>query len=205
MNHPRTTATLPLWKAGLGLALAGATIGVAATGAVFTDTASVGANTFSTGTVDISTGNTSPIVSYYTTPKMVPGDSAAGTVTVTNAGNVEMRYAITSTTTENPLAAQLDLVIWAEAAEGEDANVTCDPTPPATTLYGAGDLGSTTGTNVVGNPAQGSQTGDRTLAASASEQLCFKVSLPLATGNDYQNLQTTATFAFAAEQTKNNA
>ena len=71
-------------------------------------------------------------------------------------------------------------------------------------VYATGDLGSTTGVNVIGNPAQGAQTGDRTLNAGASETLCFNVSLPLSTGNAYQALSTTATFAFDAEQTANN-
>jgi len=48
------------------------------------------------------------------------------------------------------------------------------------------------------------QAGDRTLAASASEILCFNVSLPSGTGNAYQGLTSTATFAFQAEQTTNN-
>jgi len=65
-------------------------------------------------------------------------------------------------------------------------------------------LGSTTGTNVIGNPAQGAQTGDRTLAASANEILCFNVKLPASTGSSYQGLSTTATLAFQAEQTSNN-
>lgn len=203
MNETPSPRTLPIWKAGLGLALAGATVGVAATGAVFTDTTSIGANAFSTGDVEITTSVTTDLVSF-TTPKMLPGDSVTDTVTVTNAGTVEMRYAISSTTTEDVLAAQLDLVIWNEAAE-TTVNGTCDSTPPATTLYAAGDLGAVAGKNLVGNPAQGAQGGEQTLAASATQQLCFRVSLPLSTGNTFENLTTTATFAFAAEQTKNNA
>jgi hypothetical protein len=196
----------PLWKAGLGLALAGSTLAVTATGAIFTDSTSVGSNAFSTGDVEITTSVTSALVSF-TSPKMVPGDSVTNGVTVTNAGTVQMRYAIKSTTTENPLAAQLDLVVWDEAAEADSggANTTCDTTPPLTVLYATADLGSTTGVNLVGDPTQGGQTGDRTLAASATEVLCFKVSLPSTTGNTFENLTTTATFEFAAEQTTNNA
>ena len=73
-----------------------------------------------------------------------------------------------------------------------------------TILYNAAALGNTTAINAVGNPAQGSQAGDRTLAAAANEVLCFNVSLPLATGNAFQGLTTTATFAFQGEQTTNN-
>lgn len=190
-------------KSGIGLGLAGATLAVTVTGAIFTDTASVGSNQFSTGDVEISTSVATDLVSF-TSPKMVPGDSVVDTVTVTNAGTVEMRYAIASTTTEDTLAAQLDLVVWDEAAE-TTVDGTCGTTPPATTLYAAGDLGSVAGTNVVGDPAQGSQTGDQVLAAAATQQLCFKVLLPLSSDNTFENLSTTATFAFEAEQTANNA
>lgn len=195
-----------IWRAGLGLSLATATLAVSATGAIFTDSSAVGSNTFSTGDVEITTSVTSGLVSF-TSPKMVPGDSVVNPVTVTNAGNVQMRYAVSSTTTENVLAAQLDLTVWDEAAEPDvnGANTTCDSTPPGTVLYTTGDLGSTTGVNLIGNPTQGGQAGDRTLAATATEVLCFKVALPLGTDNTFENQTSTATFTFAAEQTANNA
>ena len=55
-----------------------------------------------------------------------------------------------------------------------------------------------------GNPAQGSQAGDRALAAAANETLCFQATLPLTTTNAYQGAATTTTFTFTAEQTANN-
>lgn len=203
IRRPQPSGAASVWKAGLGLGLAGATLAVTATGAIFTDTASVGSNAFSTGDVEVTTSVTSDLVSF-SSPKMLPGDSVVDTVTVTNGGTVEMRYAVKSATTEDTLAAQLDLVVWDETAEA-DADTACAATPPATTLYAANNLGSVAGTNIVGNPAQGAQTGDQTLAASATQQLCFKVSLPLATDITYENLTTTATFTFQAEQTANNA
>lgn len=201
IRRPKPKASV--LKASIGLGLAGATLAVTATGAIFTDTANVGSNQFSTGDVEISTSVASDLVSF-TSPKMVPGDSVTDTVTITNAGTVEMRYAVESTTTEDILAAQLDLVVWDESAE-TTVDGTCDTTPPATTLYAAADLGSTPGTNIIGDPAQGVQGGEQTLAAAATQQLCFKVSLPLSSDNTFENLDTTATFAFEAEQTTNNA
>lgn len=200
-SKPRTAS---VWTSVLGLAVAGATLAVVATGALFTDSQSVGGNTFETGDVEITTSVTTDLVSY-TSPKMMPGDSVVDLLTVTNGGTVEMRYAATSTTDEDTLAAQLDLVIWDEAEETSSGDSTCDSTPPATTLYATGDLGSTTGVNVIGDPAQGANTGDQVLAAAATQDLCFKVSLPSSTGNTYEALSTTATFAFEAEQTANNA
>jgi hypothetical protein len=73
-----------------------------------------------------------------------------------------------------------------------------------TVLYGAADLGSSSGAAILGDAATGAQSGDRTLAAAASEVLCIQVSLPQGTGNTYQGLSTSATFAFHAEQTVNN-
>ena len=177
-----------------------ATAVTAATGAIFTDTQSVGANVFSTGTVSISSSPTSAAIAL---SGMAPGDSVTSPITVTNNGSLELRYAIQSTTTENTLAAQLDMTIWDEAEEG-DGGTTCNSTPPGTKLYGPADLGNTVAINVVGDPAQGSQSGDRVLAASANEVLCIQVSLPLGTGNTFQNLSSTATLDFIGEQTANN-
>jgi hypothetical protein len=135
---------------------------------------------------------------------MAPGDSTGGALAVSNGGTLALRYAIKSTTTGSAtLAAQLDLTIWDEAEEA-DGGTTCNASAPATVLYGPAVLGSAAGTNVVGNPSQGGQAGDRALAASGSEVLCFKALLPLASDNTYQGLLTTATFDFASEQTANN-
>ncbi len=168
--------------------------------AVFTDTASVGGNTFTTGNITISTSPTSALV---TLTDMAPGDSVqpnAGIVVTNGDALLELRYAITSTTTEDVLAAALDLTI-------REIDVTVPATPcddfDGAVIYTTGDLGSAAGINVVGNPAQGADAGDRVLAASAVETLCFRVELPLsATGPE--GVTTTATFAFQAEQTKNN-
>jgi predicted ribosomally synthesized peptide with SipW-like signal peptide len=165
--------------------------------AIFTDTQSVPANTFVTGTVDISSSPTTALV---TLSAMAPGGQVTAPITVTNAGTLALRYAVTSTTTENVLAAALDLTIKSGVSTCDTANFAAD----GTVLYGPADLGSTTGVNVIGDPTTGADTGDRALSASANEILCFNVKLPLAAGNSSQGVTTTATFAFAAEQTANN-
>jgi len=175
----------------------GASLGVASN-AIWTDSQNVDANVFSTGTIDISTNPTTALVTF---SGMAPGDQVTNPITVTNAGSLQLRYAVTSTTTENTLAAQLDMTIKTGVATCTNGGFGSS----GTVIYGPGDLGSTTpGTNVIGNPAQGGQAGDRTLNASANEALCFHVELPSGTGNSFQGLTTTATFAFAAEQTANN-
>jgi len=172
-------------------------VGALGTNAVFTSTASNPANSFSTGTIVIST---SPASAFITFSAMVPGDVVTAPLTVSNTGTAQLRYAVTSTTTENTLAAQLDMTIKSGVTTCTTGGFGTD----GTVLYGPGDLGSTTGVNVIGDPTQGSQAGDRTLSASTGEVLCFQVSLPLASGNTYQGLTSTATFAFNAEQTANN-
>lgn len=175
-------------------------LGGLAGSAVFTDTQNVDANTFNTGSVDISTVPTTALVTF---SDMAPGDSvqpSAGIVVTNDSTTLELRYAITSTTTEDVLAAELNLTI-------REIDVTLPATPcddfDGAIKYGPADIGSVAGIDVIGDPTQGSDTGDRVLATSASETLCFLVELPLsATG--VESLTTTATLAFAAEQTQSN-
>jgi hypothetical protein len=112
---------------------------------------------------------------------------------------MELRYAVTMTATNTDLKglyAELDLTI---REEGTDCT-----TFDGTVLYGPASpflLNS----NLIGDPAQGDDPpGDRTLAGSASEVLCFKVDLPLDASNGVQGAATTAVFTFEAEQTSNN-
>ena len=165
--------------------------------AMFTDTASVPVNTFTTGTLDIST---SPVSALVTFNAMAPGDEVTNPITASNAGTLDLRYAITSTTTENVLAAELELTIKTGVTTCTNASFDTD----GTVIYGPGDLGNTTPINLVGDPTQGAQAGDRTLTASNSEVLCFNVEFPITATNASQGITSTATFDFQAEQTKNN-
>ena len=131
---------------------------------------------------------------------MMPGDKVTNPITVSNSGAAQLRYAIKSTTTENTAAAQLDMTTKTGVTTCTNAGFGAS----GTAIYGPADLGSSAGLNVVGDPAQGAQAGDRTLAASASEILCIQVELPLGSGDAFQGLATTATLDFISEQTANN-
>ena len=183
----------------LGAALTVATIGVgAASLALFTSTANVPANTFTAGTVVISTN---PVTALVTIAAMAPGDAVTAPITVSNTGTLDLRYAISSVATNadaKGLKDQLVLTIKSGVATCTNAAYAATGTIEYT-----GDLDSTTG-KLVGDAASGSDSGDRALAASTSEVLCFHVSLPPLTGDAFQAATTTATFTFAAEQTKNN-
>ena len=69
---------------------------------------SVGSNSFATGTLDISAA---PASAVFNVSDMAPWGSAVDDILVTNGGFLALRYAVTSTTTENTLAGRLDLTI----------------------------------------------------------------------------------------------
>jgi spore coat-associated protein N len=122
---------------------------------------------------------------------MVPGDSSTQAMTIANDGTADLRYAMSSLAS-NALGDTLTLTV---KTEGTDC-ATFDGTTvlAATALDGA----------AIGNPAQGDDGGDRSLSAATSEVLCFRVELPLATGNSLQGTSSSVTFTFDAEQTANN-
>lgn len=166
--------------------------------AVFSDQETVPA-TFSTGSVVLDDVKIDALV--LTTAGMMPGDAVTDDVVVENDGASQLRYAVSAATT-NPdtkdLRSQLALVV-------RTIDVTTPGTPcndfDGTSLF-SGTLGATTA--ITGDPAQGAQAGDRNLSAAANETLCFRVSLPLGTGNAYSSATAVTTFTFDAEQTANN-
>jgi predicted ribosomally synthesized peptide with SipW-like signal peptide len=171
------------------------------THALFTDSEAVDANTFTAGTVTLGATPSTALITFST---MAPGDTVRSSIVVSNSGNLALRYAISSSATnETPTPKNLKdgLVLTIKTIDVTTPGTPCDNFD-GTQLY-TGDLDSTAG-KLVGDSATGSQTGDRTLAVSASETLCFKVDLPTAAADALQGATTTATFTFAAEQTKNN-
>lgn len=171
-----------------------ATFGLAAS-ALFTSSATVNSNTFSTGSLALTTSPTSTLVTF---TNMAPGDQVTAPLTITNTGTLQLRYAMTSSSTNTDsknLATQLTLNIKSGVTTCTNAGFGGS----GTSIYD-GMLGAA----LFGDPAQGQQAGDRSLNGGAGETLCFNVSLPSSTGNAFQNATTTTTFTFAAEQTANN-
>jgi predicted ribosomally synthesized peptide with SipW-like signal peptide len=191
------------------LALASFAVMTLATGtmmsmALFTDTRPDD-NTFTTGTIVLDSTKIGAL--NLTTSALMPGDAIRSPVTVENDGTAQMRYAVSQTSTNADTKALRDsllLVVRTEdtggGAFGTDGDY-CDDAN-GTSLHASAALGASS--NLVGDPAQGSQTGDRTLNAGASEVLCFYVSLSISAPNTSQGASTTTTFTFAAEQTANN-
>ncbi|MGH2784232.1 MAG: TasA family protein [Actinomycetota bacterium] len=165
----------------------------ALTHAIFTDSQAVGSNVFSTGTIDISSSPTSALVSF---TAMAPGDKVTAPITVSNAGTLSLRYAMTTAISgSSTLSDGLTLAVKSGVTTCSNAGFGTDGTSVYSGALTAGAIGDAT---------QGSQGGDRSLAASASEVLCFQVLLPTTAANSLQSLSATATFTFSAEQTANN-
>jgi spore coat-associated protein N len=165
--------------------------GVTTSLALFTDSQTVSGNAFTTGTISL---GLSPATALLTSSALMPGDTLNGTLVVTNSGTAQLRYAMSSSSTNadgKGLAAQMTLTV-------KTLGTSC-AVFDGTTVY-SGALGSA----AFGSNATGAQAGDRTLSGAASETLCFRASLPLSTGNAYQGAATTTTFTFDAEQTANN-
>jgi spore coat-associated protein N len=162
--------------------------------ATFSDSMAVPSNTFSTGNVDISSSPTSALVGF---SGMAPGDKVTAPITISNAGTLQLRYAMTTSTSgSTTLSDGLTLTVKSGVTTCSNAWFGTDGTQIYTGPLTAGAIGDT---------AQGSQAGDRTLNASAGEALCFQVQLPASATNSLQSLSATATFAFGAEQTANDS
>lgn len=177
-------------------------IGQLATGALYTDTTSGATNSFTSGTVNITAANP---IAVLPASNMAPGDTAFGSITVTNGGSLQYRYAVTGSadnTDGKDLRSQLLVSVYVLPAASCNAAGVVGQTP----LGGPAAVTATAPASqaVFGDVAQGQQTGDQVMAAGATQTLCAQASLPLATPNAYQGSATTLTFTFAAEQTANN-
>jgi predicted ribosomally synthesized peptide with SipW-like signal peptide len=167
--------------------------------AVFTDQETV-TGTFSSGSVILDDVKIDALT--LSAAGMVPGDTVTDDVVVENDGSVELRYALSTTSTNPETKALRDvLTLTVKTIDVTTPGTPCDDfdgtSVLAATVLGASGAG-------FGNPAIGAHAGDRVLAAAANETLCFRMSLPFATGNAYQAATTTTTFTFDAEQTANN-
>jgi hypothetical protein len=159
--------------------------------AIFTDTATVTNNAFTTGSIDITASPASAAIGF---TGMMPGDSVAGSLTIQNAGAAQLRYAMTSASTNTDTKNLRDAIALEIRTEGTGC-----ATFDGTVLYS-----SSLGAAAFGSVAAGNQAGDRTLNGGVSEVLCLRASLASGTASSYQAAATTATFTFDAEQTANN-
>ncbi len=187
----RPRRRLPL-LIGLTLSLlAASSIAIGGSLAIFTSAPTLGGNAFTTGTVIL---GLSPTTALLTSANMMPGDTIAGALVVSNSGTGQLRYAVTSASTNADAKNLMNQITLTIKTLGTSCAVF-----DGTSLY-TGALSAA----AFGNPAQGAQAGDRVLNGAANETLCFSANLPAATGNAFQGATTTTTFTFSAEQTANN-
>jgi predicted ribosomally synthesized peptide with SipW-like signal peptide len=167
--------------------------------ALFTDQEST-TSAFTTGTIVLDDVKVDALV--LTTTAMMPGDSITDDVVIENDGTAQLRYAMTSTSTNaDGKALRDDLTLTIKTVDVTTPGTPCDDFDGASTLY-SGVLGASSAS--FGDPAPGADTGDRVLDAGSNETLCFRVTLPSSTGNTSQGATTTTTFTFDAEQTSSN-
>jgi predicted ribosomally synthesized peptide with SipW-like signal peptide len=167
--------------------------------ALFTDSETVDA-TFGTGSIDLDAAKIDALV--LTSSAMMPGDSITDDVVVENDGTAQLRYAMTTTSTNaDGLGLRDVLTLTVKTVDATLPATPCDDFD-GTTVLAATVLGASGAS--FGDPTAGADSGDRTLNAASNETLCFRVTLPSGTGNAYQGAATTTTFTFAAEQTASN-
>jgi len=168
--------------------------------ALFTDQETADA-TFSSGTIVLDDVKIDGLT--LTTSNMMPGDSVTDDVVVENDGSAQLRYALSTISTDDssPNGAALYTALTVQI-KGVDVDTVGCGSWDGTSIYPATVIGASA--NIFGTAAAGGGSGERTLNAAANETLCVRVSLPIGTGNGFQGASSTTTFTFDAEQTANN-
>ncbi len=165
-------------------------VGVAATTswlgayAAFTDAVAT-SSSFSAGTVQIKANGTATSYAFtsLSVASLVPGATPTyALLTISNTGTVTSAYTMTTAATANQLTTDLRLGIV------RIAGATCDAS-----AYSGGTTVYTEAANL-----SLAALSSRTLTAGASENLCFKVALPVTSGNSSAGLTSNATYTFAA-------
>ncbi len=162
----------------------------ASTYATFTDSGTAD-STFTAGTVDLLLNAEVDDAYAFTaleSSNLKPGDTVYAPLTVANNGTLGFTYVMASSSTNADAKALRDtLLLGAKVVANAGA---CDATG-----Y------SNSGTTVLAEAAiSGAAISSRSLAASASEVLCFRILLPSGAGNSLQAATTTTTMTFTATQ-----
>ena len=171
----RKPAALLAGMALSALVLIGLTVTADKSSASFTATTTNPTNSFGSATLTLS-NDKSAAASLINLANLVPGDTAARTVTITNSGNVAFTYTGAISATANTL-------LWTDTTNGLQVTVTRG----ATTLY-TGPL-----KNLV-------LAASASVAAAGTDTLNFAFSLPVTAGNTLQTLSQDFTITYTATQ-----
>ena len=175
-----------------------------ASSALLTDSKAAGPAAVTSGNVALTLGTTT--FSNFASSASAPGDAKYTLITVTNSGSLALRYSATLTwSVSNALTQSMQFGVIKVATSSS----TCDGTLSWTTAvdnatYLAKDV-TASGTSIAlfGNNSTGAQTGDRALAAAASDYLCVRQLEPL-TYSTNTVVTSTLGLTFDSEQTANN-
>jgi hypothetical protein len=203
-SRSRSTAARLATVVAAGLLVVAATHedGPLASLAVLQDSQATSAETVTSGNIGLSLSNGAASGQWTGAFSMAPGaTSQYFRITVSNSGSAALVYAVAATSTTNTLASQLTVTVAKLATVTTNCSASSYTSGIVVSNTGTLPFGSTTGVNIIGNPASGVQTGDRTLGGAAADNLCLKVDLPLGTGLGYAGRGSTATttFFFSAE------
>jgi spore coat-associated protein N len=157
------------------LVLIGLSTNAGTSSASFTATTTNPGNQFVSATLTMSNDH-SAAGSLVNISNMVPGDTAARTVILTNTGNVGFTYT-------TAISATASTLLWTDTTNGLQVTVTRG----ATTLY----------TGALKNLVIGASP---TVAASGTDTLSFAFSLPSTAGNTFQTLTQDFTITYTATQ-----
>lgn len=155
--------------------LIGLTLTSNQSGATFTATTTNPGNTFGSATLTAS-NDKSAAASLISITNLVPGDTAARTVTITNTGNVGFTYTGAASATASTL-------LWTDVTNGLQVTVLRG----ATTLYS----GALKNLAIPASP---------TIAAAGTDTLTLNFSLPSTAGNTFQTLSQDFTITYTATQ-----
>ncbi len=162
----------------------------ASTFASFTDSGTA-TSTFTGGTIDLLLNSEADDDYAFTSLQMLnlkPGDVQYALLTIANSGTLPFTYTMAASATNGDglgLRDQLLLGIKKVANAGA-----CD----------AAGFGASVDTLTASGPLSAGAIASRSLASGVSEVLCFKIDLPLASGDLFQGATAPATFAFTATQ-----
>jgi hypothetical protein len=182
-----------------GLAFVG--LGQLTTSALFEDSAAASVS-IASGDVEIE-ANGLASTTLAAASNMAPGDTVYRPVSITNAGSLDLRYAITAQTTAE--TKQLSDVLRYSVYGGVSA-ASCNTAGVASLTPAVANVAVGTGVSpLLGSTVQGAQGGDRPIAAGAgADEICVGITLPFATTSAYAAASATVELTFNAEQTKNN-
>ncbi|MEE9416888.1 MAG: hypothetical protein V3V01_16525 [Acidimicrobiales bacterium] len=158
--------------------------------AEFAASENVGVNQLGAATLDIRVGASS---TSFEATNMAPGDSAIGSLVLSNAGSLPLRYALSASNSGGLLADWMLFDVWTS----DDCN---DPNPLSRdTIITGLALDPTSTAKLIGDPTTGVQPGDRPLAPLETETVCLAARLPLAAPNEVQGTSITIDLVVDAE------